>query len=285
MLLINKINKRQVFQALILTLLVSCSGNSWVERLPKPWTLSQDEISKILVQFHKHYPDFQDRLKAFIIWQTGKPYELYSLGEEQEPDQDPIIRLDVSDCTVHVLTSLAFAQSDSWAAAREVMIRIHYKPGPGGEFIPAYLRRWHYTSDRLLNNPYTKNITEELFPLKQLETVDIVLNQKQDGTPFLDLDWENQTVIKYIPNRMITKDLLHRLPPVCGVAFVKKAWFKLGLVIAHEGIIVDNKNIVHASSEFGQTVHSDFINYYYRDSGPLFDGIMLFTFHEIDEGG
>lgn len=285
MLRFKKIKMRHVFQTLILIMLVSCTGKNWVESLPKPWTLNQDEISRILVQFQQHYPDFQERLKAFIIWQTGKPYELYSLGEEQEPDQDPIIRLDVSDCTVHVLTSLAFAQSESWAEAREVMIRIHYKPGPGGKIIPAYSRRWHYTSDRLLNNPYTKNITEELLPQKQLETVEIVLNQKQDGTPFLDLNWEYRTVIKYIPNQMITEDLLAKLPPVCGVAFVKKAWFKLGLVIAHEGIIVDKKNIVHASSEFGQTVYSDFIKYYYRESGPLFDGIMLFTFHELNDGG
>ncbi|MEE8335676.1 MAG: hypothetical protein V3S48_04500, partial [Candidatus Neomarinimicrobiota bacterium] len=83
---------------------------------------------------------------------------------------------------------------------------------------------------------------------------------------------------------LITEDLLAKLPPVCGVACVKKAWFKLGLVIAHEGIIVDKKNIVHASSEYGRTVNTDFLKYYYRDSGPLFDGIMLFTFHELNEG-
>jgi len=277
--------KIRLLSVIIITFLSACSGNkSWLENLSKPWTLNQVEISKILVQFNERYPDFQERLKAFITWQTGKPYELYSLGEESEPDIDPIIRLDVSDCTVHVLTSLAFAQSDSWQTARQAMIKIHYKPGPEGDHVPSYSTRWHYTSDRLLNNPYTQNITDYLLPLEALETVEIVLNQKEDGTAFLDLPWNSPVIIKYVPNQHINQNLLNKLPDVCGVAFVKKAWFKLGLVIAHEGIIVDGKNIVHASSEFSRTVNTDFMEYYFRDSGPLFDGIMLFTFHEIITG-
>ena len=38
-----------------------------------------------------------------------------------------LFRLDVSDCTVHVLTSLATAQSKNWVEAKENMITIHYK--------------------------------------------------------------------------------------------------------------------------------------------------------------
>ena len=270
----------KIFRPFILYIFLIVSGysnsNSWVETLPKPWTLTEDQISELLPQFHNHYPEFHDRLKAFALWQVGKPYEIFKLGEEIEPDPDPIIRLDVSDCTVHVLTSLAFSQSKSWIEARERMIDIHYKDGK-----PSYKSRWHYTSDRIQENPYTQNITNNVSNIDQLESVEITLNRKKDGSEFLDLGWEKLTLIQYIPNERINGGLLSKLPEICGVAFVKKAYFKMGIVIAHEGMIIDQKNLVHASSEYGETVNLDFMKYYFRENGPLFDGVMIYAFNPI----
>lgn len=258
----------------LLFLSISCSKDiSWIETLPKPWTLSEKEIEEILPQFYNHYPEFQERLKAFALWQVGKPYDIFKLGEETEPDTDPIIRLDVSDCTVHVLTSLAFAQSKSWQEAKKNMIMIHYKDGK-----PTYKTRWHFTTDRIQENPYTKNITNQLIVQGEMDKIEITLNRREDGREFLDLDWEKKTEVQFIPNQMINTDLLKKLPLVCGVAFVKKEYFKMGLVIAHEGMIIDQKNLVHASAEFHQTANVDFLEYYFRQDGPLFDGIMIYTF-------
>ncbi len=259
-------------------LFIGCSNaEDWVGSLPKPWTLSEEQVSEILPQFYEHYPNFQDRLKMFALWQVGKPYEIFKLGEEVEPDPDPIIRLDVSDCTVHVLTSLAFSQSKSWSEARENMIEIHYKDGQ-----PSYKTRWHYTSDRIQENPYTVNITEKLLDEDKLEKIDITLNRKKDGSEFLDLDWEKETSVYFIPNEQINKELLSTFPDVCGVAFVKKAYFKMGIVIAHEGMVIDRKNLIHASSEYKETVNVDFINYYFREDGPLFDGVLVFSFQPFE---
>ncbi|MFQ6677041.1 MAG: N-acetylmuramoyl-L-alanine amidase-like domain-containing protein [Fidelibacterota bacterium] len=250
--------------------------DNWVSSLPKPWSLNEEQISEILPQFYQHYPDFHDRLKAFAVWQVGKPYEIYKLGDEVEPDPDPIIRLDVSDCTVHVLTSLAFSQSKSWEEARSNMIAIHYKDG-----IPSYKSRWHYTTDRIQENPSTVNITEKLLDKNQLEKINITLNKKEDDSEFLDLDWEKNTSVYFIPNQEINKQLLKKLPEVCGVAFVRIKYFKIGIVIAHEGMIIDQQNLVHASSEYGETVSVDFMKYYFRDDGPVFDGIMIYSFHPL----
>jgi len=260
-------------------LLLSCSNtNDWVNTLPKPWTLSQDQITKILPKFHSHYPDFHDRLKAFAQWQVGKPYEIFKLGEEVAPDPDPIIRLDVSDCTAHILTSLAFSQSISWDEAKESMITIHYKDGN-----PTYKTRWHYTTDRIQENSSTVNITNELVGVEQLESVEIILNRKEDGKEFLDLGWEKSTSIQYIPSNNINQEILQKLPHVSGVAFVKKTYFKMGLVVAHEGMIIDQKNIIHASSEYDKTVNIDFMDYYFRENGPLFDGVLFYSFHPMKE--
>ncbi len=257
-------------------LLISCSyPNNWIDSLPKPWTLNEKQISEILPQFYQHYPNFYDRLKAFALWQVGKPYEVFKLGEEAEPDPDPIIRLDVSDCTVHVLTSLAFTQSTSWNEARANMITIHYK-----DHKPSYKTRWHYTSDRIQENLYTVNITKEL--TEKLKHVDITLNRKADGSEFLDLNWEKKTTVSYISSEWITEGLLKSLPEVSGVAFIKKGWMKMGLIIAHEGMLIDQKNIVHASSEFGETVNVDFMEYYFRENKPIFDGMMVYEFHPVN---
>ena len=116
----------------LLVLMFSCSSTpeeaSWLASLPQPWLLSESEITGVMLQFHERFPDFQDRLRALSLWRVGTPYEIFKLGEEQPPDRDPIFRLDVSDCTSHLLTTLSLAQCRSWAEARRNMIEIHYKP-------------------------------------------------------------------------------------------------------------------------------------------------------------
>ena len=268
---------------ILLLIIIGCANSSnWVGTLPKPWQLNEEQISDILPQFHKKFPDFHDRLRAFALWQVGKPYELFCLGEESGEDKDPIFRLDVSDCTVHILTSLASAQSHSWQEAKNTLIDIHYKPSDDGISIPTYKSRWHFTTDRIQDNPSTKNITSSLINNKELMTVNLTLNKKENGDEFLNLDWQKPTTIQFIPNKLIDKDLLYKLPSISGVAFVKKSYFKMGLVVAHEGMIIDNKNIIHASSEFGKTVMMDFMEYYFLDDGPRFDGILIFSFNQIE---
>ena len=274
----------KLFISFLVYIIVGCSNpNQWVESLPKVWTLSENQITNILPQFHQKFPDFHDRLKAFSLWQVGKPYELFCLGEEKGEDKDPIFRLDVSDCTVHILTSLASVQSHSWDEAKSKLIEIHYKPNNMGISIPTYKSRWHYTTDRIQDHFSTKDITTTLISENKLESVTITLNQKEDGEEFLQLGWKKQTSINYIPSNKLTTDILNNLPHVSGVAFVKKSYFKLGLVVAHEGMVIDQKNLIHASSEYGKTVNVDFMKYYFREKGPLFDGVLFFSFHPLSE--
>ncbi len=176
-----------------LVFFLGCTNNvpsfNWVETLPKPWELSENEFASYLPKFKERYPDFHDRIKALNLWRVGTPYGIFKLGEEKEPDTDPILRIDTSDCTVHVLTTLAFAQSIDWNSSREAMIDIHYKVNLDGKNEPTFRSRWHYTSDRILNNPQTVNITPRLLSRLKLEGVKIELNRKKDGSEFLDLDW------------------------------------------------------------------------------------------------
>lgn len=249
----------------------------WLAGQPDPWLLSEAEITATLPAFQARYPDFEDRLRALALWRIGTPYEIFKLGEEVEPDIDPIFRLDVSDCTAHVLTSLSLAQSSSWTEARSNMVELHYKTGEGGIRKPDFKRRWHYTADRLMGHPSTVNISEELIG-GLVSTASVTLNIKSDGSEFLDLDWSRDVEVKFIPNDQISEDLLSRLPKIVGVAFVKPAWFEMGLVIGHEGMIIDRAKLLHASQAAGETVLQDFLDYYFTEGGPRFGGIMIFRF-------
>tara|TARA_Y100001970_G_C14221703_1_gene853079 strand:- start:1155 stop:1991 length:837 start_codon:yes stop_codon:yes gene_type:complete len=256
------------------------NGFDWIKSLPKPWELTEKDFSSFLPMFRERFPDFHDRIKALNLWRIGTPYGIFKLGEEKEPDTDPILRIDTSDCTVHVLTTLAFAQSTDWNSSRAAMIDIHYKVNQNGKKEPTFKSRWHYTSDRILNNPHTVNITPRLLSRSKLEEVTIELNRKKDGLEFLDLDWTSSQNILFIPSEMIEQINMQDLPLVCGIAFVKRSYFSMGIVIAHEGYLIDRKSLIHASSNEGKTVKVDFFDYYFKESGPVFDGIMIYELHK-----
>ena len=275
-----------IINVLILIIIASCKGEpknqQWIDNLPKPWLLSEAEVSNILPEFHKRFPNFEGRLKAIALWRIGTPYGLFMLGEEMPPDTDPIIRLDVSDCTVHVVTTLSFTQSKTWNEAREKLIKIHYKTDEDGNQIPTYRARWHFTSDRIISNPNTVNITNEYVDPSELVNIDLILNVKEDNSELLELAWSKNIQLSYIPNSRIDLELLGKLPRVCGIAFVRTSYFKDGLAIAHEGILIDNKDLIHSSSLAHETAKVNFINYYFGENNPAFDGILIYKFVPFD---
>ena len=266
-------------------LITSCTTQAdpfkWVDTIPDPWLLSETEFEFYLPQFHERFPNYIDRLKALNLWRVGTPYDLFCLGEESGKDNDPLLRADSSDCTVHVLTTLAFAESFTWQNARDAMVDIHYKMDENGEKKPTYISRWHYTSDRLMHHDRTVDITSSVAHENDLEKVEIELNKKEDGSEFLDLNWSSNETIKFIPTVKITENILLNLPAVTGVAFVKKSYFKMGIVIAHEGYLIDQTNLIHASSEYNKTVNVDFLSYLFNDGDPRFDGIMFYKINPI----
>ena len=263
-----------------LVFFLGCTNNvpsfNWVETLPKPWELSENEFASYLPKFKERYPDFHDRIKAINLWRVGTPYGIFKLGEEIDPDPDPIIRVDTSDCTVHILTTLAFAESDDWADSRNNMINIHYKANEHGKSLPTFKSRWHYTSDRILNHKQTVDITSLLVSKKYLETLTIELNRKEDGSEFLDLGWSSVQNISFIPVENVNHMNMEKLQEVCGVAFVKRSYFSSGIMIAHEGYLIDRERLIHASSVEGKTVNVPFLEYLSNNGNPRFDGVMIY---------
>ena len=258
----------------------SLNNDQWINSLPNPWSLTSEEFEVYLPQFQSKFPNYYDRIKALNKWRLDTPYGVFCLGEERGVDKDPFIRNDSSDCTVHVLTTMAFAESNSYLEARKMIKKIHYKQDEKGFRNPSFNSRWHFTSDRILNNPKTIDITSKVANTESLERLNIELNKKENGDEFLDLNWTSEELIQFIPIEKINSKLLEKLPGSCGVAFVKRDYFKLGIVIAHEGFLIDNSILFHASSEMGKTVEVDFLSYTKINEKYRFDGVMFYSLEE-----
>ena len=107
------------------------------------------------------------------------------------------------------------------------------------------------------------------------------MNKKENGSQFLDLGWTSVESIDYIPIEKLSDDILSNLPSICGAAFVKKDYFKNGIVVAHEGYVINSRNLIHASSIENKTVNVDLLSYIKKDNNAFrFDGIMFFDIRE-----
>jgi hypothetical protein len=80
-------------------------------------------------------------------------------------------------------------------------------------------------------------------------------------------------VFFYIPRRGFTPQMLAPLPRVLGIAFVKKANWDQGLIVGHEGLLIDG-DLYHASIKRGVVVEKKYL----ADCFPVshWEGLLLF---------
>ncbi len=241
----------------------------WVYQQKKLHELNSAEINSILKKLRKRFPDKDRRLEALSLLRLGTPYELGCLGEESEKDQDPIFRVDLTDCTAFVLTNAALLHADSMERAEQEMRKVNYRSEVSFE------KRLHFTTDRIDVSPYFDFLTDQMDKNK-IKEKQVILNKiKGDGERLIDIDWEKNTTVKYIPNQYIDEELLSSLPQSTGVAFVDEDRFKLGLDVVHEGLLFDQRYLIHASSDKGEVEKVNFLDYYFQGE-PKFDGIVLY---------
>lgn len=268
-------------------LMFSCNAASQDTLLNKKmYTMSKQEIDTLLPQLHQKFPDFNDRLRALCQLRMDTPYDIKALGDGAGREPNPVFRVDNTNCTVQILTNVALANATSYAQAESLMAYINYYPVAEGKNPIFYENRRHFTSDRLLTSDYFEAITTNIGKPAELDTVRLVLNRQSDGSHFLPVDWEKKIVLPYIPKSKVTQELLKRLPGVVGVGLVRKSLFNKGIIIAHEGMILDRKDFVHASSAAKKVVQEDFYSYMQKkrkNGKPLSDGIVLYLLKELPE--
>jgi len=247
----------------------------WTDNQKKLYELDSREINSIFQELRERFAEEGERLKALATLRLGTPYQIGCLGEESGRDKDPLFRLDVTDCTAFILTNIALLHSKDLGEAQEMMKSLNYRTNRDITFE----NRLHFTIDRNMTSPYFRNITEEIAGTDRVIEINLVLNKiKEDGSRLIDINWEKEVVLKYIPNKYITKNLIDKLPKSVGIAFIRKEDARIGLDVAHEGFLFDNQLFLHASSIEKKVVAINFWDYYFTEDNytPRFDGVIFF---------
>ncbi|MDZ7263330.1 MAG: DUF1460 domain-containing protein [candidate division KSB1 bacterium] len=246
---------------------------------------SRKEVNQFLETLQREGVQFEDRIRVIATARLGTPFEWQAIGEGSGIEPAPIFRIDRTNCTAFILTTMALASAQSFHQAESLMTYLNYYPLPAGQNPVSYHNRIHFTSDRLLTSPYFEIITNAIAEPTMLDTARVILNRQEDGTHFLPLDWEKEVELAYIPRTHITPALLQRLPAVCGVAVVQKELFKNGIIIGHEGILLDGKDFIHSSKYTRRVVREDFYRYTRKRKKyvltPVCDGIVLYQMKPV----
>ncbi|GBD93943.1 hypothetical protein BMS3Abin05_01539 [bacterium BMS3Abin05] len=271
-------------------LLISCSPKAeespwtWLSHQKPMYEMTTAEVDSFLPQLQEKFPNWDARLKALSLNRLGTVYDWHAIGDGCPPDTTPVFTVKKTNCTVQILTNEALALSRSYAQAESLMAYIDYYPVPEGQNPVSYQNRVHFTYDRINTSRFFKDITREIAGPSELDSVHIILNRRKDGTHFLKIPFEKPVTAYYIPIQKVTKDLLKRLPPVCGVDFVRKKMWPLGIMIAHEGMVFNGDTLIHASSEAKKVVKQNFWNYLFRKDGTsAFDGVVFFKFIDVNK--
>jgi hypothetical protein len=247
----------------------SFSGEELVQQV-RVYRCSDKDLDVLLPELHRRFPAFDDRVKALAQMYRGAPYVADPLKNETAnwlPYSD-------TNCTMYILYIEAFANSRCMAEAREHMRLLHYRGGRVG-----FAGRYHFTEDRLTDpaNKYFAETTEKyVHDARSLRRIGIELNRRKDGSLlFGDRlgTWTKKVALSYIPRAGFTPGMLTPFPRVLGIAFVKKANWDQGLIVGHEGLLIDGV-LYHSSLKGGVVVEKNYLAARFPSSP--WEGMILF---------
>lgn len=236
------------------------------------------DLDKVLAELKRRYPNHDDRIKAIAQMYVGANYYTEPFVVDEKTNWFPY---DKTNCTMFVLYTTAMLNSGTYQEALEHMRFLHYRGG-----VVDYKNRYHFTEDRISdpNNQYFTNVTEQYVKdPSALGTVTLTLNKKADGTLLFGDKlgtWTREVTMKYIKREGFKPEMLKALPKAIGVAFVKKSNWKIGVIVGHEGLLIDGGDLYHSSSPTTGLILSK--NYLANEfANSSWEGMFLFTLNEV----
>lgn len=241
----------------------------------KIYGLDESELALILPELQKRFPDKADRLKAIAEMYLGAEYFSQPFVDELAKP----LSYRRTNCTMFVIYATTFLNSSSYQEALTTVKNVHYRDG-----IVGYQTRYHFTTDRISdpNNPYFSAVTEKYVADQSiLWQVSLNLNVKDTGGYLLTKlhNWSQPMTIQYIKRSNFSVDKLKALPRTLGVAFVKRSNWPLGVVVGHEGILIDG-DLYHSGS-VATGLHK--IEDYFREVFPKspWEGVIFFHINQV----
>ncbi len=227
------------------------------------WT--EDELDRIL-QKASGIVDPGERIAFISEHFLDSPYQGSSLIGGAQQEEELVIDLSGMDCFTFLDYVEAMRLAGSFPDFGDMLRQVRYRGG-----VVSYRTRNHFFTDWAEYRPaFVKDASEEVGRGRAIN-LQKRLNQKEDGTPFLNGLEPAERTITYIPTDSIDQEMLQRLRTGDYAGIYSDV---PGLDVSHVGIIIRKGASLflrHASSKPGlrRVVDQDFKNYMKGKTGLI----------------
>lgn len=227
------------------------------------WT---EEALSNLIQESKNLSGTGEQVNVISEKFLGTPYKGNTLVGSNDTREKLTVHLAGLDCFTYIDYVEAARLSDSYDTFLSTLQDTRYKYG-----IAEFQYRNHFFSDwKKHNSDKVADVTKEIGGDAAV-SVEKQLNQKKDGSVFLEGIPVTLRAITYIPSTAITKEVVGNLQTGDYIGIYTDID---GLDVTHTGIFIRNDSgtyLRHASSREGvqQVIDDDFLTYTKDKSGIL----------------
>ncbi len=227
------------------------------------WT--REELDKLLVEA-SHIRDAGLRIGFISGCFLNTPYGEATLIGDKDNEEEFIVNLEKVDCLTFIEYVEAMRRSCTFIEFLDNLKRLRYREGD----VSFYNRNHFFTDWRVNSSDYIEDITRETGGDRTI-IINKRLNEKDDGTLFVQGLKPFQSEIGYVPSSALDETLIDRLKSGDYAGVYSK---KSGLDVSHAGIIIKEGSSVifrHASSveKYGRVIDQDFKKYFSDKPGMV----------------
>ncbi len=254
----------------------SCASKKSVKPETGIYKTSPSDLNSLLPKLKKEFPAKNRRLKALADLYVGAfPYCIDPLTDESKN----WLPYSKTNCTMLVLYLAAFINSSSFEEACEHMQQLHYRNG-----VVDFKNRYHFTSDRITapeNRYFSENTIKYVKNRSVLKNISLVLNRTSEKKSLFKgrlNNWERAVSVDYIAREGFSTEKLKDLPEVIGVAFIKRSNWGKGIIVGHEGLLI-NGDLYHSSPSSGVNIVNNYLSEMFPES--KWEGLIFFSINEV----